>query len=289
MDVSHELWNSDMQGSRDALGNFTKFANPTVANGKVFVPTDSQQVIVYGLLDVPGIKSVVNAASLSASTVAPGELIAIFGAGIGPAFPLGIALDSQGNVPTAAGGFTVSFDGVAAPLLYLSEGQINAAAPFSLAGKSTTVMQIALQGGELYSVTLPVSAAAPAIFTAGASGSGQGAILNHDLSVNSPANPAPRGTSVCIYATGAGLLNPAVADGTVIVGPSLPMVAASVSVTIGGQPATVSYQGAAPGFVAGAIQINAKVPPGIAAGPAIPVTLSVGGTAGLNTVTMAVE
>jgi len=289
MDVSHELWNSDMQGSRDALGNFTKFANPTVANGKVFVPTDSQQVIVYGLLDVPGIKSVVNAASLSASTIAPGELLAIFGAGIGPAAPLGLILDSQGNVATSIGGFTVSFDGVAAPLLYVSEGQINAVAPFSLAGKSTTVMQIALQGSELYSVTLPVSAAAPAIFTAGASGSGQGAILNRDLSVNSPANPAARGTSVCIYATGMGLLNPAVADGTVIQAPSLPMVAASVSVTIGGQPATVSYQGAAPGFVAGAIQINAKVPAGIAPGPAVPVTLSVGSTPGLNTVTMAVE
>ncbi|MGA2588873.1 MAG: hypothetical protein ABSH32_03065 [Bryobacteraceae bacterium] len=289
MDVSHELWNSDMQGSRDAMGNFTKFANPTVANGKVFVPTDSQQVIVYGLLDVPGITSVVNAASLSASTVAPGELIAIFGNGLGPTAPLGLVLDSQGKVATSLGGLTVTFDGVAAPLLYLSEGQINAVAPFSLAGKSTTVMQIALPGGQSYSVTLPVSAAAPAIFTAGASGSGQGAILNHDLSVNSPANPAARGTSVCIYATGAGLLNPAVADGTVIQAPSLPMVAASVSVTIGGQPATVSYQGAAPGFVAGAIQINAKVPAGIAPGPAVPVTLSVGGTPGLNTVTLAVE
>ena len=42
MDISKELWNSDMSGNRDTLGSFTKFANPTVANGKVFAPTDSQ-------------------------------------------------------------------------------------------------------------------------------------------------------------------------------------------------------------------------------------------------------
>ena len=67
MNVSQELWNSDMMGSRDALGSFTKFANPTVANGKVYVPTASNQVTVYGLLPVPGIAAVVNAASFTSS------------------------------------------------------------------------------------------------------------------------------------------------------------------------------------------------------------------------------
>jgi uncharacterized protein (TIGR03437 family) len=65
--------------------------------------------------------------------------------------------------------------------------------------------------------------------------------------------------------------------------------AAPVSVTIGGQTATVSYQGAAPGFVAGVMQINAQVPMGVTPGPAVPVTISVGNTGGLDTVTMAVD
>jgi PKD repeat protein len=49
-DVSQEIYNSDVNKSRDAVGNFTKFAPPVVANGKVYVPTHSNSVSVYGLL-----------------------------------------------------------------------------------------------------------------------------------------------------------------------------------------------------------------------------------------------
>jgi uncharacterized protein (TIGR03437 family) len=286
MNVSQELWNSDMQGARDTLGSFAKFANPTVANGKVYVPTDSSQVAVYGLLPVPGIAAVVSAASFTSSAIAPGELITIFGASIGPSAPVGLALES-GKVATSLGGLAVSFDGNLAPLLYAAAGQIDAVVPFAVAGKSTTLMQVSAPGGATFSATLPVSAAAPAIFVIGASG--QGAILNGDLSVNSPAHPAARGSSITIYATGAGLLSPPVADGTIVSATNLPLSVASISVTIGGQPATVGYQGAAPGLVAGVMQIDAQVPAGVTPGAAVPVTMSVAGTSGLNTVTMAVN
>lgn len=49
-DVSQEIYNSDMNSARDALGTFTKMAPPVVANGKVYVPTQSNEVVVYGLL-----------------------------------------------------------------------------------------------------------------------------------------------------------------------------------------------------------------------------------------------
>ena len=49
-DLSEELWNSSLDPDADALGYFAKFAIPTVANGKVYVPTFSNQVVVYGLL-----------------------------------------------------------------------------------------------------------------------------------------------------------------------------------------------------------------------------------------------
>jgi hypothetical protein len=62
--VSQEIYNSDMNSARDALGNFTKFAPPVVANGKVYVPTHSNEVAVYGLLcgtDVSSLVSVTTA------------------------------------------------------------------------------------------------------------------------------------------------------------------------------------------------------------------------------------
>jgi uncharacterized protein (TIGR03437 family) len=286
MNVSHQLWNSATQSSRDLLGSFVKFANPTVAGGKVYVPTTSNQVIVYGLLPVPGITAVVNAASFTSSAVAPGELIAIFGVGIGPSTPQGLALAS-GKVATSLEGLSVSFDGDLAPLLYASAGQINAVVPFEVTGQSTTLMTVTAPGGAAFTATLPVSAAAPAIFTTNPSG--QGAILNGDLSVNSPDRPAARGSWIAIYATGAGLLNSSVADGTIISATNLPLSAAPISVTIGGQPATVGYQGAAPGLVAGVVQINAQVPVAVIPGNAVPVSIGVGSTAGPNTVTMAVN
>ena len=287
LNVSQELWNSDMQGSRDTMGNFTKYANPTVVNGKVYMPTGSNQVTAYGLLPVPGITAVTSAASLTSAAVAPGELIAIFGNSIGPPAPVGLALDPAGTVATSLGGVRVSFDATPAPLLYAAAGQINAVVPFEIAGKSTTVMQVSAPGGAMFTATLPVSTAAPAVFLTSASG--QGAILNTDYSVNSPANPAARGSWVAIYATGAGLLSPAVADGAIVSAVSLPVTATPISVTIGGQTATVSYQGAAPGLVAGVVQINAQVPANVSPGAAVPVTISAGDVAGLSTVTMAVD
>ena len=47
--VSNELWNSNLTGGPDVLSSFAKFANPTIANGKVYVPTFSNQLVVYGL------------------------------------------------------------------------------------------------------------------------------------------------------------------------------------------------------------------------------------------------
>jgi hypothetical protein len=48
--LTRELWNSEQNAARDALGLFSKFAPPTIADGKVFVPTLSNKLVVYGLL-----------------------------------------------------------------------------------------------------------------------------------------------------------------------------------------------------------------------------------------------
>jgi uncharacterized protein (TIGR03437 family) len=292
MDLTVELWNSDMQTDRDTLGSFTKFANPTVANGKVFAPTDSREIIVYGLLPgVPGIASVVNAASYANGAVAPGELVTIFGNGIGPTSSTLAGVNaSTGGVPTALGGIQVTFGGTPAPLLYASTGQINAVVPFEVAGQSSVQMAITGPNGEGFNTTLPVAAANPSIFSANASGTGQGAILNNaDLSKNSISNPAARGSAVVLFATGTGVLKPGATDGVLTPTANPPLIVQPVTVLIGGQSAKVLYQGAAPLLVAGVSQINVEVPAGVAPGSAVPVSVSVGGVPSVNTVTMAVK
>lgn len=295
-DLTVELWNSDLSGDRDTLGSFAKFANPTVANGKVFAPTASREIAVYGLLPgVPGIASVVNSASYANGVVAPGELVTIFGTSIGPASTAGgIPTTGTGapftKFPTSLGGFQVTFGGTPAPLLYGSTGQINAVVPFEVAGQLSVQMAITGPNGAGFNTTLPVAAANPSIFSANASGTGQGAILNNaDLSQNSPSNPAARGSAVVLFATGTGVLKPAEEDGVLAPSSNPPLISLPVTVSIGGQSATVLYQGAAPGLVAGVSQINAQVPSGVTPGPAVPVTITVGGVASVNTVTMAVK
>jgi hypothetical protein len=53
LNVSTELWNSAQNSDRDALGEFSKFGQPVIADGKVFVPTFSNTVVAYGLLPTP--------------------------------------------------------------------------------------------------------------------------------------------------------------------------------------------------------------------------------------------
>jgi uncharacterized protein (TIGR03437 family) len=244
MDLSVELWNSGIKGDRDTLGSFSKFANPTVANGKVFAPTASKEVVVYGLLpDVPGVESVVNAASYASGAVAPGELVTIFGNSIGPASPTTASVNhSTGLVPTTLGDVQVTFGGIPAPLLYGSSGQINAVVPFEIAGQASVQMAITGPDGQGFNATLPITATNPSIFSANASGTGQGAVLNGDMSRNSPSNPARLGSVVSIYATGLGVTNPPSVDGVLTSAANPPLVAQPVTITIGGQNAEVLYQ-----------------------------------------------
>jgi uncharacterized protein (TIGR03437 family) len=235
----------------------------------------------------PVIISVVNAASFAPTAAAPGEVITIFGSGIGPATPAGGHITS-GTLDNLVGGTQVLFDGIPAPLLYVSSTQINAVVPYEIEGRFSTQLQVAVQGTLSAPVSLRVVDTAPGIFTVNATGSGQGAILNQNFSLNGPANPAARASVVMIYATGEGQTNPLGVDG-LITGNLLRHPRQAVSVTIGGQPADVVYAGSAPGFVSGALQVNARIPNGVAPGSAVPVVLTIGNASSQAGVTIAVQ
>jgi uncharacterized protein (TIGR03437 family) len=133
---------------------------------------------------------------------------------------------------------------------------------------------------------VPLANAAPGIFTANATGSGQAAAVNQNGTLNSASSPAKIGGYISLYITGAGQTVPALADGQVATASAITQL--PVTATIGGVNAPVTYAGAAPGEVAGVVQVNVQIPAGVAVGGAIPVTVSVGGIAAQQGVTIAV-
>ncbi|MGD0771871.1 MAG: BACON domain-containing carbohydrate-binding protein [Candidatus Solibacter sp.] len=233
------------------------------------------------------LSSVANAANYNTDAVSPGEIVALFGSGLGPASIVTLQV-SNGVVTNTLAGTQVLFDSVAAPMIYTLSGQVSAVVPYGVAGKTSTQVQVSYQGSLSNTVTMPVRAATPAIFSLDASGVGPGAILNQDLSVNSTGNPAARLSVIALYCTGGGVTQPPSTDGAVIAGASF-LLAQTPVVTIGGVNAVVQYAGAAPGSVAGLTQINVQVPAGVTPANALPVIVKIGDFASTASVTVAVK
>src|SRR5262249_52471731 len=140
--------------------------------------------------------------------VAPGQLITIYGNGIGPADPVSGVTPGATTVPTAAGGVTVTFDGRPAPILYASSTQINVQAPFEIEQNPYTtaekiVMQVSWNGSVLATQAFAVTPRNPGLFVGSIVASlvcGDtrtanyiviAVALNQDGSVNTCENPAP--------------------------------------------------------------------------------------------------
>jgi uncharacterized protein (TIGR03437 family) len=242
-------------------------------------------VTINGRGDVPIVSAgVYNAASFLPNTpVAPGSLVTIFGNKLSNGSG---GQTGQQPFPSDLGGTEVLLGGVALPLLYASDGQINAQAPYDLPLNVPT--QLVVRRGDAISIPQPVSVAPsqPAIFTTDQSGHGQGAIVNGITNQLADGRaPVTAGDVVTIYCTGLGAVNPPVATGSAATGPT-PTVE-TVTAQIGGQSASVIYAGLAPGF-AGLYQVNAIVPSGVQTGAQVPVVVS---TSGLSSppVTIAVR
>jgi uncharacterized protein (TIGR03437 family) len=217
----------------------------------------------------------VNSGSYIGGAVAPGELVSLFGAKLGPSEPQGLQV-ANGKVTTSLAGVRVLFDGVPAPIILAYATQVNAIVPFSVAGKSTTMVQLEYLGVLSPPINMPVALAAPSIFTANGSGKGQISALNQDFLYNGAASPASGGSVVVFYITGAGQTSPSGVDGLVPSDPNnLATPAQSISVTIGGQNATVLYAGNTIGIVSGAMQLNVLVPNGLSPGD-VPIVVKVG-------------
>ncbi len=232
------------------------------------------------------IGAVTNGASNQTGSIAPGEVIVIYGSNIGASTLTGYQLTPSGQVSTSVAGTSVYVNGAPSPILYTSPNQVSAIVPFGLTGSSAQVF-VLNQGQTTAPVTVNVAPTAPAIFTLNLSGTGQAAAFNSDNSVNSSSNPAKAGGVVTLFITGAGATNPPSQDGTIASVP-LPQPTAQVTVAIGGKSATVQYAGGSPGTVDGILQVNAVIPSGLPIGAAS-VIVQVGGAASQGNVTVSVS
>jgi uncharacterized protein (TIGR03437 family) len=221
--------------------------------------------------------AVVNAASNLSGPVAPGEIIFVGGNGFAVA---GTNLTPPtGPIPVELGSTQMFFDNTPAPMLLLQPGLLKVIVPYEIAGQTSTLVRVVYSGVPSQVVTLPVAVTNPGIFTTATTGIGQVLAQNADGTLNSATNPAARGSVLTFYETGEGQTIPPGVDGAIAStanGKTPPVPVQKVSVTIGGQPAVVTYAGGAPGFPAGLMQVNVAIPSSAPTGVPDAVVITVG-------------
>src|ERR1035438_8248659 len=201
-----------------------------------------------------------NAGSYDSTGIAGGEIVSLFGEGIGPADGTQPQVDLQTGFPKQLANVLVTFNGTPGPLLYVQDNQINAIAPWSLPSGQTVQICVVYNGNTTNCLTRPVLDFHPGVFTVDGS---YAAALNQDGTLNTAANPAPVGSTVSVFATGLGAITPPEADGAII-GTPLPANVLPAQVYWLGpsliglvvSPLDVTYAGPAPFEVAGVSQVN---------------------------------
>ncbi len=304
--AGNELWTRQFGTSRLALasGVAVDATGVYVAGGAADDATGATNAFLAKFEKAPAVVPesrprilpgcVVNAASYVGGGVAPGEIVTIFGSAMGPSQLVPLRLTEERRLATTLADTRILFNGVPAPLLYVSANQSSAIVPYAVAGRTSVDVQVEYKGIRSEVVTAPVLASRPGIFSLDSSGRGQGAILNEDGSINSPSNPAPRGSIVAIYSTGGGEADSAVVDGQIL-SVVLPRTRLPVSVSFGANledeyaEGEVLYAGGASGSVAGLLQVNVRVPSDARVGDAVPFTLFIGPHATWFQVTMALR
>jgi uncharacterized protein (TIGR03437 family) len=178
----------------------------------------------------PQFSCMVDAADLAPLVqVAPGQLVTLYGKGIG-SHQAAVGQPQNGHIPTSLGdGVSVTFNNVAAPILFSSPDQINVQVPYEIAGQATVHMQVLnFGGGAAGSRDFAVVASAPAVFLTGIeyatcrktiTNSLLPVAHNVDGSRNSCDDPAGAASIITLAVNGLGLATPGLTTGAINVGP----------------------------------------------------------------------
>ncbi|HLX42808.1 MAG TPA: hypothetical protein VKR43_05215 [Bryobacteraceae bacterium] len=255
---------------------------------------------------IPQPAYIVNSATSGFGSIAPGELIAIKGTGLGPTTPASFTLNGQGGLNSTLAGVQVLFGTIPGTPIYVSATQINVIVPYEINGQTTTNVSVVYNTVQSAPIPQGVAPVAPGIFTMNATGAGQASVSNQNYSINGPpggvtvggafipTTPATQGSVIAVYMTGGGQTNPLSTTGSVSSLVTLMPLAGwtptsgTVTASIGGVPAKVTFAGAAPGEVTGVIQVNVQVPTGVS-GNALSLIIAINGVSTGGGPTIAVQ
>ena len=223
---------------------------------------------------------VVNAASYQpiTSSLAPGELITLFGTGLSA---VTMAMEGGQTFPSTLGNVSVSIDGLPCPIYSVSPTQLSVIVPYGVASNQTGLanIQVTNNGVKSNVVQMYLTDSSPGSFSQNENGLGNAAAL-HAASgeVITSSNPAQPGEYISVYLTGLGVVTPTITDGAL--GPTSTLSysdlynAGNLGVYFNdygpdgsvGNFGNIEYAGLAPGL-AGLYQINVQVPTsGLASG-----------------------
>jgi uncharacterized protein (TIGR03437 family) len=197
---------------------------------------------------------------------APGELVSLFGANLGPADGVAAQFDAAANrLPVSLAGTSVTWGGAAAPVLYVRHDQVNIQVPYEVAGASQADVVVTASGLTSNAVRVSMQPTRPNLFPR---------VFHADWSLVDSQRPASPGEVVVLFATGQGLTTPASVTGSPPGAvPAVPE--APVEVLVGGVQAGVLFRGQTPGTV-GLMQLNVRLPAG-SSGDSVEVVLMIGG------------
>jgi uncharacterized protein (TIGR03437 family) len=208
-------------------------------------------------LTAPAVFAMTNSAIPQATAgVGPGELVTLYGVGLGPAVGITGEPDVNGLYPTQLAGVSVKVNAVAAPLLYARPNQINFQMPFFGTEGSGPAGRI--------DVTTPGGSLLPALLPQGVYRSiGVFVAVNQDFTANTPSNPAAVGSIVSLYLTGLGGLGEAPNGAISQSANNAFQDMIEVTATFNGPPLGVLYAGTAPELINGVDQVNVQLPAGV--------------------------
>ena len=219
---------------------------------------------------------VVNAANFMPVTasIAPGELLELFGTGLAPA---GTSIQIQGGQPfptTGVGGVTVTIDGIKCPIYAASPTALSVGVPYAVASNQTGLANVQVNNNGVLSnvVQLYLTDAVPGSFSQGADGIGYAAATHLNGQLITPSNPVQPSENIVLYLTGLGTVTPTITDGAIASSTTLSYADLfnSGNLTVNfwdfanpnsGNSGTVGFAGLVP-TLAGLYQINVQLPSG---------------------------